>query len=330
MRKINLFTFCALLVISNLFAVNALAQAPQQISGGVVNGKALKLAKPVYPPAAKAVRASGAVNVQVLIDEEGNVVSATAVSGHPLLRAASEQAARESKFAPTKLQGVPVKVSGIVVYNFVPAETPLSWVQIGYQLAKAEVTKDFGENFPISSISASIPQEWLEEKAKAKTLWQKQSYNNIMKRVEESQKAAPQPPAKTENVAPKVGTFTPVGRDTAMVGEKLENLNIDEAETVRELIQLLKTRFLSDESRSWYFNLGTLLGKTDATMNNQNELILNISNLRQHQSIAPTGISSGLLTELQNFIALGEKGSLNESEYDQMRKMLSRLSMANF
>lgn len=95
-------------------------KVPKQISGGVLNGKATSLPKPPYPPAARAVRASGAVSVQVLIDENGNVVSASAVSGHPLLRAAAVQAARGARFSPTKLSGQPVKVSGVITYNFVP------------------------------------------------------------------------------------------------------------------------------------------------------------------------------------------------------------------
>lgn len=90
------------------------------ISGGVVNGKATNLVQPTYPPAARAVRASGAVNVQVTIDESGNVIAASAVSGHPLLRASAVQAARASKFSPTLLSGKPVKVSGVIVYNFTP------------------------------------------------------------------------------------------------------------------------------------------------------------------------------------------------------------------
>lgn len=92
---------------------------PKQISGGVLNGKAISLPKPPYPPAAKAVRASGSVSVQVLIDENGSVVSASAVSGHPLLRAAAASAARGARFSPTKLSGQPVKVSGVITYNFV-------------------------------------------------------------------------------------------------------------------------------------------------------------------------------------------------------------------
>jgi TonB family protein len=90
------------------------------VSGGVLNGKATSLPKPPYPPAARAVRASGAVTVQVLIDEGGSVVSATAVSGHPLLRAAAVQAARGARFSPTQLSGQPVKVQGVITYNFVP------------------------------------------------------------------------------------------------------------------------------------------------------------------------------------------------------------------
>jgi periplasmic protein TonB len=93
---------------------------PKTISGGVLNGKATNLPKPPYPPAARAVRASGAVSVQVLISESGSVISANAVSGHPLLRSAAVAAARGARFSPTLLSGQPVKVSGVITYNFVP------------------------------------------------------------------------------------------------------------------------------------------------------------------------------------------------------------------
>jgi TonB family protein len=93
---------------------------PKTISGGVLNGRAISLPIPEYPPAAMAVRAAGAVSVQVLIDENGDVISASAVSGHPLLRAAAESAARGAQFSPTLLEGNPVKVSGVITYNFVP------------------------------------------------------------------------------------------------------------------------------------------------------------------------------------------------------------------
>jgi TonB family protein len=98
-------------------AEKAAPRAP--ISGGVLNGKAVNLVTPAYPAAARAVHASGSVTVQVLIDENGNVASAHAVSGHPLLQSAAVNAARASKFKPTTLSGQAVKVNGTIVYNFV-------------------------------------------------------------------------------------------------------------------------------------------------------------------------------------------------------------------
>src|SRR5215813_14472957 len=89
------------------------------ISGGVLNGKAISLPKPAYPPIARAAHAAGTVVVQVLIDENGNVIAAHAVSGHPLLQGAAVGAARSAKFSPTKLSGQPVKVTGVIQYNFV-------------------------------------------------------------------------------------------------------------------------------------------------------------------------------------------------------------------
>jgi TonB family protein len=99
--------------------VDRAAKTGNSISGGVLNGKALALPKPDYPDIARAAHASGTVVVQVLIDEEGNVISAHAVSGHPLLQAASVAAARQAKFSPTFLEGDPVRVTGVIQYNFV-------------------------------------------------------------------------------------------------------------------------------------------------------------------------------------------------------------------
>jgi len=91
---------------------------PKIVSGGVLNGKATSLPKPAYPAAAKAIHASGSVVVQVTIDESGRVISASAVSGHPLLKAAAVSAAQGARFSPTLLSGTPVKVSGVITYNF--------------------------------------------------------------------------------------------------------------------------------------------------------------------------------------------------------------------
>ena len=89
------------------------------VKGGLLNGKAISLPKPAYPPMAKSAHAQGTVYVQVTIDEYGNVISANAMSGHPLLLGAAVQAARSAKFSPTKLYGQAVKVTGVLTYHFV-------------------------------------------------------------------------------------------------------------------------------------------------------------------------------------------------------------------
>ena len=105
--------------VSGTITYNFVASEPKQLGGGILNGKAESLPSPIYPASAKAVKASGMVAVQVTIDEDGNIVAATAISGHPLLRAAAVEAAREAKFKPTLLSGEPVKVTGVLTYNFV-------------------------------------------------------------------------------------------------------------------------------------------------------------------------------------------------------------------
>jgi protein TonB len=88
------------------------------VHSSVINGKATSLPKPFYPPSAISINAAGEVNVQVTLDEAGNVISAKAVSGHILLRQSAEQAARNAKFSPTILNGQRVKVTGLIVYRF--------------------------------------------------------------------------------------------------------------------------------------------------------------------------------------------------------------------
>jgi TonB family protein len=108
-------------------AVKSDAEAPAQpamrgplkpISGGILNGKALSLPAPAYPDAARRMRLTGVVEIEVVIDTNGKVISAKAVKGPSLLMGAAEQAARLARFTPTLLSGQPVKVSGIITYNF--------------------------------------------------------------------------------------------------------------------------------------------------------------------------------------------------------------------
>jgi len=90
------------------------------MEGGILNARALSMPAPKYPVEAKRASASGQVQVKVLIDETGKVISAEAVFGPESLRAAAVEAAKQARFAPAKSNGVPAKVSGILFYDFKP------------------------------------------------------------------------------------------------------------------------------------------------------------------------------------------------------------------
>jgi protein TonB len=91
----------------------------QTVSSWVLKAHAVSLPQPPYPPIAKQTGVQGTVSVQILVNESGKVVSAHAVGGHPFLIRSAEDAALRARFTPTMLSGQPVKVQGVITYNFV-------------------------------------------------------------------------------------------------------------------------------------------------------------------------------------------------------------------
>jgi periplasmic protein TonB len=89
------------------------------LASHVITSKAISKPAPPYPITAKMAGAQGPVTVQIVVDEQGRVVSSKATGGHPLLRSAAERAAYQAHFTPTLLGGQPVKVTGVMTYNFV-------------------------------------------------------------------------------------------------------------------------------------------------------------------------------------------------------------------
>ena len=89
------------------------------ITGGVLNGKATHLEVPKYPNAARQNHDEGMVRVRIVIDEYGKVISAEQIGGPESFREVAIHAALKSRFTPTRLMGQPVKVSGVIIYNFV-------------------------------------------------------------------------------------------------------------------------------------------------------------------------------------------------------------------
>src|SRR5258707_15587535 len=77
-----------LIIFASPLAIDSQSESPKVIRkpDGLLEGSAITRVDPVYPPLAKAAAVSGAVVVEVTVDEKGDVISAQALSGHPLLK----------------------------------------------------------------------------------------------------------------------------------------------------------------------------------------------------------------------------------------------------
>ncbi|MDQ3323342.1 MAG: energy transducer TonB [Acidobacteriota bacterium] len=315
------FLFVASII---LFSIQiASAQTPsapvKQISVGVVNGKAVNLTKPAYPAAARAVNAEGAVNVQVAIDENGDVVSASAVSGHPLLRAAAAQAARESKFAPTLLSGQPVKVTGVLVYNFVGADKAANWLKIGYDLASAQYSSAAFLN--TNRIDKSFGADWTAEKEQLQKLAE-------INRTEVSKNFMPI--VTTEKKVVEDGEKRPDGAIVKkMMIRRVETSSSpasgEQIALAQSLISSLQGRLASGEVNLWQFNTGSNLSQLLAKGRNPNDKQNALSSLRQQMQSAPSSVSPELLTELQKLAAILEKTNPTPEENGQIGQILTNL-----
>jgi TonB family protein len=92
------------------------------IAGGVPAGKIVKMVKPVYPPLAKQARIQGTVVLNVVVGQDGAVISVALANGHALLAPAAIEAVRQWVFQPTLLNGQPVEVASTIEVNFALAE----------------------------------------------------------------------------------------------------------------------------------------------------------------------------------------------------------------
>jgi TonB family protein len=297
--------------------------APKQISGGVLNSKATNLVKPEYPAAARAVNAEGSVNVQVTIDENGDVISATAVSGHPLLRAASVEAARASKFSPTRLSGQSVKVSGIIVYNFAvgPMYTgKADWFNVGMMLAtlaEAPTLRYFQPDY----VAKWLPPDYVSEQEQIKRLAELKDIE--MRNMIKSQERV----IEEKTTKNKDGSVSVRRTTEATVAPSSSSAVPEYAALGQSLIASLRGRLATDPLNLWRFNLGLTVNQ--ALLNSDSrteEARLNSARpLRQFIETAPAEISKEVVDELQKVVSLLEKGIRNDDKV-QLSQSLNKLS----
>lgn len=328
MARIFFFTvFCILsLGASAVLAQNsAETNEIKAINKGVVNGSAISLAKPAYPPAAKAVRAEGAVSVQVTIDEEGNVISAIAKSGHPLLQAAAVEAARQSKFKPTLLQGEAVKVTGVIVYNFVADRSDSAensnWYNAGRTLATLEKGASLRYSYP-AGLTNLLQKDWTPERENLQRL------DELRKLEFEAVKNSPD--AVKENAVEKVQVQSDGTQRVVKVIESQISVSVkpnpEQIAIAQNLISALQSRLAVNQTDLWNFNLGATVARAVASGKNSDEMKRGAQDLRYHIQSAPNGIAPELINELNKLAAILEGDNFSPENRSELSGVLFNIN----
>jgi len=317
-----------LLIVSIfLFGIQIIsAQTPpptsvRQVSGGVLNGKAETLAKPAYPSAARAVGAEGAVSVQVLIDEEGTVVSADAVSGHPLLKEAARSAAFQSKFRPTKLSGQAVKVSGVIVYNFLAGTSAqMNWFKIGYDLQSIQHAPAL-LLLNTNSIAEKFQADWTTEMEQLQKLAE-------IKQVESakiSQSAVTGEAKISENTETRPDGTTVKTVITKQAFKLDYQPDAEQTAISQSLIASLQGRLVVNGLDLWQFNAGTNLRQALAQIPSYNQRLKTVDSLRKQIQSAPNGVSAEYLAELQKLVDILGEPNLLAADHQEIGQIMPKL-----
>ncbi len=288
---------------------------------GNIKRKAIFLPKPAFPREALEAGADGIVKVEVVIDAEGNVVSATTISGHALLKNTAEETARRTKFKSVETGDQSVTETGVLIYNF--AIEKAGWVKIGYDLSVIQMALTL-RPLNIPAIAKSFQPEWTNEMEILAQLVE-------MRRAEiETQNDAP-----TNNVPilrrTTQGSVNGRTSNSSSIQGQILVPNPPNAERIalsQNLIASLQSRLASDESNLWKFNLGVNLIRAFELYRNPNTRTDAAIALQQSADIAPADISAEALAALKDLIIIFGKARQKmetETEIGRLRAILFKI-----
>ena len=324
------FKFFAILLLT-LGAVDVFSQAPLIKDGtaekpeevlsvgdvlGTIKRKAVYLPKPRYPREAFEAGAEGTVRVEVVIDAEGSVVSAKAVSGNPLLYAISEETARLTKFRRSDAAGAPE--TGFLTYNFVIEKA--TWLRIGYDLAVIQKAPTM-RPFIVSRIAKAFPPDWTGELEILGKLAE-------MRRVEiETENVSPNSdkPVIVRKSAPNVNGANRSEMRAQIIMPKLYPPTPERIALAQSLMASLQSRLAADELNVWKLNLGANLFNAFALTRNPQQSRNAALILRRSLDSAPANTPAEALAALRELIGIFESGRRTMEAMNEIGKAMSVL-----
>ena len=278
---------------------------------GNIKRKAIYLPKPVFSREALEAGADGTVKVEVVLDAEGNVVAAKAISGHPLLYPSAEETARKTKFRRADTTDPNATETGVLTYNFAIAKA--SWLKIGYDLAIIQKIPTL-RPFNAPRIARAFQPEWLDEMKMLDQLAE-------MRRIEIESNGDDRPVFVRKTNPNSNGA--PQSSISAEVRLPVRNPPTGERISLSQnLTAALQSRLATDESGLWKFNAGANLAKAFEDFRRPDGDRSAAQNLRQSTDTAPSDISPETLTELKKLARLFEAARPTAEAWEQISKSM--------
>lgn len=267
-----------------------------EIKGNLGGAKAILLPKPAFSEVARNAGAEGKVKIEIEINENGEPISAKAVSGNPLFYEEAQKAAMNSRFSVPKTNGEGTKVSGFLTYNFVIE--PPNWFKVGYDLALA-AKSPLLVYMPIPVIKKSFKPDWENE-------------NSLISKLQEI-KAAEK--IAFERMSNKPTLITEKNADGSYSSFQIQVLpptqNQQKIEIAESLLQALTVRLANDEANLWKFNLGIAFIETRIVLGKPNTGRESAEILKKFLKNIPNGVSAEYSENIENLIKLLESKAEN-------------------
>jgi TonB family protein len=267
---------------------------------GSIKRKAAYLPKPSYPRQALEAGADGAVRVEVVIDNEGVVVAAKAVSGHPLLHVVAEETARKTKFRSLEIPDPNLRETGFITYEF--AIEKYGWLKIGYDLAIIQKTRAL-EPFNVPRIVKAFLPEWTGEFELLGKLADLRSAEN----ASQSGTFSPVRPTLVRKSQPVTRGALESSIQTEIRLPAPAAPTVEQIALAQNLIAALESRLGNDPPNLWRFKTGIDLVKAGETFRNFDDQS-GVQILRQALGSAPPETPAETLTALKRLIEIFEGG----------------------
>lgn len=282
---------------------------------GTIKRKAVILPKPIYPMEARHLAADGDVRVDVVVDAEGSVISAKAVSGESVLFYVCEAAAKRTKFRRIDGAAPDYTETGNLVYGFSLAK--ISWLRAGFELGLVQIETS-NDIVNLRHLNRLLNANWTPERdATGKLIAIYDTLRGVRLKPPELVAAENSSDGRSKSSAaawklPAVPALDSRARRNASA-------------LANELISAIRTRLVGESQQDWAFRTGVSLASVMHETGNPDSRKIAARTLRNLAQSAPSGTGAQKIAALNQLADVFASDDFERTRFDSVRSALAVL-----